>query len=141
MRTLLTLMIIAVLSISVANAGSHKAHGKQHATQVKSKHKAKPTQHHSASLKGIASEYHPKFQGRKTASGERYDRSKFTAAHKTLPMNSMIMVTNLKNGKHVKVRINDRGPHIKGRVLDMSGKAADVIALNGIAPVSYTIVR
>ena len=139
MRTLLTLLMISILSISVANAGSHKTHGKHHSTHVKSKH-AKPVQTNSV-LKGIASEYHPKFQGRKTASGERYDRTKFTAAHKSLPMNSMIMVTNLKNGKHVKVRINDRGPHIKGRVLDMSGKAADVIALNGIAPVSYTIVR
>ncbi len=72
----------------------------------------------------IASWYGPKFHGKLTANGEIYDQMAFTAAHKTLPFGTLLRVTNLKNNKSVIVRINDRGPYIKGRNLDLSKSAA-----------------
>ncbi len=76
------------------------------------------------SEKGIASYYADKFKGRKTASGETFRQSKMTAAHKTLPFGTKVRVKNLKNGRTVKVRINDRGPFVKGRIIDLSKRAA-----------------
>jgi rare lipoprotein A len=78
---------------------------------------------------GIASYYSDDFQGRKTASGEAYDKNKLTAAHKTLPFGTMIRVTRLDNNKSVVVRVNDRGPYISGRIVDLSRKAAQQIGL------------
>lgn len=71
-----------------------------------------------------ASWYGPKFHGKNTANGEVYDQYSFTAAHKKLPFGTMLKVTNPENGKFVVVRINDRGPYIKGRQLDLSKSAA-----------------
>lgn len=76
------------------------------------------------SQSGKASFYANKFNGRKTASGEKFRNSKLTAAHKTLPFGTKVKVTNLKNGKSVKVKINDRGPFVAGRIIDLSRKAA-----------------
>ena len=76
---------------------------------------------------GKASYYANNFNGRKTASGETFRNSKLTAAHKTLPFGTKVKVTNLKNGKSVKVRINDRGPFVTGRIIDLSKKAAKKI--------------
>jgi len=73
---------------------------------------------------GQASYYAEKFQGRSTASGEAYERSALTAAHRTLPFGTMVEVTNLGNGRTVTVRINDRGPFVKGRIIDLSYRAA-----------------
>jgi rare lipoprotein A len=73
---------------------------------------------------GKASFYAHRFHGRSTASGETYDESKMTAAHRTLPFGTRVRVTNLENGKAVTLRVNDRGPHRKGRVIDVSYKAA-----------------
>jgi rare lipoprotein A len=76
---------------------------------------------------GKASYYADKFNGRKTANGEIFHNSKFTAAHKTLPFGTRVKVTNLSNGKSVKVRINDRGPFVAGRMIDLSKTAAKKI--------------
>jgi rare lipoprotein A len=76
---------------------------------------------------GKASYYADKFEGSKTASGELYKRDLLTAAHRTLPFGTKIRVTNVKNNKSVVVKINDRGPHIKGRVVDLSRKAMDLL--------------
>jgi len=73
---------------------------------------------------GIASWYGPKFHGRKTASGEVFNMYALTAAHRTLPLGVRVRVTNLENGKSVIVRINDRGPFVKGRLIDLSYAAA-----------------
>ncbi len=91
---------------------------------------------------GMASWYGGKFQGRRTASGEIYDMYKLTAAHNTLPFNTLVEVENLDNGKRVRVRINDRGPFVKNRILDLSYKAAQRIGsdANGVAPVTLRIV-
>jgi len=74
--------------------------------------------------KGIASWYGDQFHGRPTASGERFDMHEVSAAHKTLPLNSMVEVTNLENGRSMTMRINDRGPFIDGRIIDLSREAA-----------------
>ncbi len=91
---------------------------------------------------GVASYYSDKFHGRKTASGERYDRNKLTAAHRTLPIGSQIEVVNLKNKNSVIVTINDRGPYAGKRALDLSYAAAKELGLvaMGVAPVTYSLV-
>lgn len=89
---------------------------------------------------GVASWYGKKFHGRKTASGERYNQNKMTAAHRTLPFGTRVRVKNRDNGKSVVVTINDRGPFKKGRVIDVSRAAAknlDMIG-SGTARVSIT---
>lgn len=73
---------------------------------------------------GKASYYADKFQGRRTASGEIFRQRRMTAAHKTLPFGTKVRVTNLSNGRSIKVRINDRGPFVAGRIIDLSKKAA-----------------
>jgi len=76
---------------------------------------------------GMASWYGKKFHGRKTASGERFNMYKMTAAHRTLPFGSKVKVTSIENKKSVVVRINDRGPFTKGRIIDLSYSAAKKI--------------
>ncbi|MFU2089031.1 septal ring lytic transglycosylase RlpA family protein [Avibacterium avium] len=78
---------------------------------------------------GVASYYQRMFAGRKTSNGEYYNPNSYTAAHKTLPLNSYALVTNLRNGKKVVVRINDRGPFVKGRIIDLSRKAANQLGI------------
>ncbi|WP_018617338.1 septal ring lytic transglycosylase RlpA family protein [Segetibacter koreensis] len=78
---------------------------------------------------GVASYYADKFQGRKTANGETFRQRKKTAAHRTLPFGTKVTVKNLSNGRTVKVRINDRGPFAKGRIIDLSKKAAKKIGM------------
>ncbi len=73
---------------------------------------------------GVASWYGPGFHGKETANGERYNQNKLTAAHRTLPLGTRAKVTNLENGKSVEVRINDRGPYVSMRVIDLSRAAA-----------------
>ncbi len=75
--------------------------------------------------RGKASYYADKFEGRPTASGEPYRANEYTAAHRKLPFGTMVRVTNVSNNKSVVVRINDRGPHIKGRIIDVSRSAAE----------------
>ena len=93
---------------------------------------------------GLASWYggNDGFEGKPTASGEIYDSSQMTAAHRDLPLGTVVDVTNLDNGKRVQVRINDRGPFVHGRVIDLSREAADQLGLlgPGVGPVRVTIV-
>ncbi|MBK9334462.1 MAG: septal ring lytic transglycosylase RlpA family protein [Ignavibacteria bacterium] len=88
---------------------------------------------------GEASWYGPGFQGRKTANGERFDTHEMTAAHKTLPFNTLVKVVNLSNDMSVVVRINDRGPFIRGRIIDLSKAAKMEIGMDGLAPVRIEI--
>ena len=91
---------------------------------------------------GIASYYGGKFHGRKTANGERFDMNALTAAHKTLPLGTKVRVTHVKTGKSVVVRINDRGPYVKGRVIDLSRRAARELGMiqKGLAKVRVEII-
>jgi len=79
---------------------------------------------HGPVQEGLASWYGPGLHGGRTASGERFDADDFTAAHPTLPLGSRVLVTNLANGRSVTVRINDRGPYVRGRTIDLSRAAA-----------------
>jgi rare lipoprotein A len=86
---------------------------------------------------GLASWYGARHHGKRTASGEIFDQDKFTAAHRTLPWGSIVKVINLDNGKWVEVRINDRGPFKKGRIIDLSRAAARALGMvkSGLSPV------
>jgi rare lipoprotein A len=80
---------------------------------------------------GVASYYGPELHGRRTASGERFDRNAMTAAHRTAPFGSRLVVTNLANGRSVTVRVNDRGPFVRGRIVDVSQSAAKQLGMTG----------
>ena len=92
---------------------------------------------------GVASCYHDKFHGRRTASGEPYDKDKFTTAHRFLPFGTMVMVRNIKTGDSVIVKVNDRGPFHKTRTLDLSKAAFLKIGdlRTGPIPVEYKILE
>lgn len=85
---------------------------------------------------GVASWYGPGFHGRKTANGERFDMNALTAAHRTLPLGTQVRVTNTHTGQSVVVRINDRGPYVGQRVIDLSKASAQAIGIAGVAKVS-----
>jgi rare lipoprotein A len=91
---------------------------------------------------GIASYYGPGFHGRRTASGERFDSQALTAAHRSLPFGTRLKVTNQSNGRSVVIRINDDGPHIPGRIIDLSAGAFARIAStgSGLAKVCFRMV-
>jgi rare lipoprotein A len=92
---------------------------------------------------GVASWYGPGFHGKQTANGERFNQDDLTAAHKTLPFNTLVRVVNVDNGKSVVVRINDRGPYAKNRIIDLSREAAKKIDMlnSGTARVRLFLVR
>ncbi|GAB3203033.1 rare lipoprotein A [Pontibacter aydingkolensis] len=92
---------------------------------------------------GKASYYSRKLQGRKMANGEPYRRGKLTAAHKTLPFGTKVKVTNLQNNQTVKVKITDRGPYAKGRIVDLSEAAAKKIGSvkAGVVPVKMKVIK
>lgn len=94
-------------------------------------------------MEGIASWYGEDFHGRLTASGEVYDMYAMTAAHKTLPLGTVVKVHNLENGKTVEVKVNDRGPYVKGRIIDLSRTAGRALEIRGAgtAKVKLEIVR
>lgn len=93
-------------------------------------------------LQGIASYYSDYHHGRLTANGERFNMHDLTAAHRTLPLGSKVKVTNLKTGKSVIVKINDRGPYVKGRVIDLSKAAAGNLGIlsSGLGQVKIDVI-
>ena len=90
---------------------------------------------------GKASWYGPRFHGKKTASGKRFNQHALTAAHRRLPLGTRVKVTNLKNGKTVKVKINDRGPYHDGRIIDLSRAAAERLSMDGVTRVSIEVLN
>ena len=97
----------------------------------------------SDTFSGQASWYGAQHQGKKTASGERFNQHALTAAHRTLAFGTRVKVTNTRNNKSVTVRVNDRGPYIKGRIIDLSRAAANKIDMlnSGVAPVRLQVLR
>lgn len=93
----------------------------------------------SQAQSGVASHY--SHAGRKTANGERANPSGMTAAHRTLPFGSRVRVTNRRNGRSIVVRINDRGPFVRGRIIDLTTAGARALGFTGLAPVSLSVVR
>jgi rare lipoprotein A len=113
-----TLLVAAgafILSLSVSNISAHAAGS------------------------GIASIYN--YAGKKTANGERANPRGLTAAHKTLPFGTKVRVTNVRNGRSVVVRINDRGPFVRGRVIDVTPAGAAVLGFSGLTQVSLAVVN
>mgnify|MGYP000025202008 CR=1 FL=1 len=103
---------------------------------------ASPSPGHHEEERGQASYYSDRLAGRSTASGEPYDPKELTAAHRTLPFGTIVRVWRPKNNRAVEVRINDRGPHTKGRILDLSRRGAEEIGLvrDGVDDVVLTVV-
>ena len=89
---------------------------------------------------GVASRYARSLHGRLTANGERYNHNAITAAHRSLPFGTLVRVANTRNGQAIIVRINDRGPFVRGRQLDLSGEAARRLGFSGLARIQYEIV-
>jgi len=121
------------LLVSFAGVADAKVRSKPHSTLAK--------QHSGGS--GMASVYASKrdgYAGRRTASGERVQSGALTAAHKTLPFGTMVRVTNRRNNQSVVVRINDRGPFVRGRVIDLTPAGARAIGFSGLAPVSLAVL-
>lgn len=102
-----------------------------------------PREQYDLTETGIASWYGPGFDGKKTANGEIFDSSELTAAHRTLQMPSLVRVTNLDNGRSLIVRVNDRGPYKRGRIIDLSAKAAELLDFKGpgTAKVKLQVLR
>ena len=101
-----------------------------------------PSEDYEYAETGIASWYGPGFHGKRTANGATYDQSALTAAHRTLPMPSIVRVTNLENGRSLKLRVNDRGPFAKNRIIDVSKRAAELLGFQqkGTAKVRVEIL-
>ena len=155
LKTLLNLTVLTLFAIITsfsAHADTHKMYGIQgdklsiitkvpspSTYSVKGQTYTTKTEDDAKSYtkEGMASYYHLKFNGRRTASGDVYNSTQFTAAHKTLPINSYALVTNLHNNRKVIVRINDRGPFSDKRLIDLSHAAAKEIGLisRGMGPV------
>lgn len=91
---------------------------------------------------GIASYYHDSLHGNKTASGQIYNKNKMSAAHKSLPLGSKVRVTDVRTGKSIVVRVNDRGPFVKGRIIDLSRRAAAELGMikKGITRVKVEVL-
>ncbi|HOY70606.1 MAG TPA: septal ring lytic transglycosylase RlpA family protein [Methylotenera sp.] len=132
LRYLILLFTLSVLLFSPLQSDA-KSKQKQHTKTVKVQ----------KSQVGVASFYAKKFHGRRTASGEIFNNNDLTAAHLTLPFGTKVKVTRLKTGKSVIVRINDRGPHVRGRIIDLSYGAAKKIGLvqAGTARVRIEVVQ
>lgn len=135
-KTIKSFFVIFVLTISynVVKAEEIEKVKEDSTTVAKQERKNKKV--------GFASFYSKQHHGRKTASGEKFNMFNLTAAHKTLPFGTRIRVTNIKNGKSVCVTINDRGPFIKGRIIDLSFGAAKKLDMvkTGTAKISYEII-
>ncbi len=137
-RRLPTLLVLtAALLAADCGGGSPRFMSRERETE------APPVATTTHQLTGIASYYADDFHGRKTASGETYDMHALTAAHRTLPLGSTVRVKNLDNNRSVVVRINDRGPFKKDRLIDLSLAAAEEIGLiaDGTAPVELQIIE
>ena len=129
-----------------AHVPSNRAASATHKSKRYASHKARGTKHTASrsysgggEFSGMASYY---WEGQQTASGVRFNPNAMTAAHKTLPFGTKVRVTNRNNGRSVVVTINDRGPFIKGRVIDLSLAAAGAVGMkgSGVAPVSVSVI-
>jgi len=137
------LVLVLLLAFAVGcGAAPHKK--TTHSSKRRGKKKSTPKVPAviGSTQRGKATWYGSHSQGGPTASGERVDKNKMTAAHKTLPMNTRVRVTHEKTGKSVVVRINDRGPYGKGRIIDLSPAAAKKLGIldEGVAPVVIEVV-
>ncbi|MDP7059637.1 MAG: septal ring lytic transglycosylase RlpA family protein [Candidatus Marinimicrobia bacterium] len=122
---------------------SSPRYGQRNSSRLKTKDASGKVTKHRKSMTGVTSFYAEDFHGKVTANGETYDMYGLTAAHKTLPFNTLIRVTNMDNKKSVVLRVNDRGPYAKGRILDCSYGAAVKLGFigNGTAKVKIEVME
>lgn len=106
----------------------------------RSKHSHHSTEHSGGGLASMYGSSRDGYAGGRTASGERVHSGALTAAHRSLPFGTMVRVTNRRNNRSVVVRINDRGPFVRGRVIDLTPAGAHAIGMSGLAPVSLAVV-
>ena len=132
MKTWLAGLCLASVALILGGCASHSSGPGQ-----------SPGQGAYAAQQGQAAYYSDAYQGKRTANGERYDRNALTAAHRSLPFGTRVNVTNLDNGRDVTVRINDRGPFTRGRIIDLSRRAAQQLGMirSGTAPVRVTVLN
>nr|WP_245408752.1 septal ring lytic transglycosylase RlpA family protein [Variibacter gotjawalensis] len=126
-------LAVALCSLAVLAPATGEAKTRKKA------HKHHVHKNYGNSHSGMASWYG--HTGNRTANGERTNLGGLTAAHRTLPMGTRVRVTNTRNGRSVVVRINDRGPFIRGRVIDLTPAGARAIGMSGLAPVSLSVVN
>jgi rare lipoprotein A len=137
MRKFGYLVLTGSLIFSMTGLAEAKGHSRH------SRHPAQSGTPSQSSNSGIASVYASKgdhYSSGRTASGERVQSGALTAAHRSLPFGTMVRVTNRHNSKSVVVRINDRGPFVRGRVIDLTPAGARAIGFSGLAPVSLSVV-
>jgi len=143
-ESLAVLFAVASLGAGAASGpnSSEAAKASKATAQAVSRQAKKPSKNSPYEV-GTASWYGEYFQGRDTASGEPYDMYGFTAAHPSLPLGTFVRVTNLRNGRAVVVRINDRGPVVEGRIIDVSYNTARVLGFEtrGLQQVRLDLVR
>jgi|SRR5579872_185023 len=138
MNRVLSILMAALFLVANVGAAPVPDHP---VSQVKAKIKASPSAPKPYQI-GKASWYGKQFHGRATASGEGFDMFDLTAAHRQLPLGTLVKVTDLRNGKWIIVRINDRGPYIKGRIMDLSYSAARMLDFHaGVERVRLDIVE
>lgn len=135
------LFVVPVIAESVYGLGSEEISLEQNALVIDSLHTQEPPGLEPEVM--VATYYGNKFHGRRTASGEIYNQYHLTCAHKSLPFDTQLIVTNPNNGKTVEVRVNDRGPFTRGRDIDLSYAAAKEIGiiLQGVAPVEVIVIH
>ena len=129
--------------ISVMSCGPSIAYGDYINSEGMTRKQIEAIKDHPQVQIGIASYYGSKFHKKRTANGEIFNMNKVSAAHKTYPLGTKVKVTNMKNGKSIKLTINDRGPYVKGRIIDLSYKAARKIDFvnQGTTKVRIDVIR
>ena len=130
----LGIFALGSLLISLAGVADAKTRSKPHHSTHAATHSG------GAGMASVYASRRDGYAGRRTASGERVQSGALTAAHKSLPFGTMVRVTNRRNSKSVVVRINDRGPFVRGRVIDLTPAGARAIGFSGLAPVTLAVV-
>ena len=145
-RSVLSLFIFILLAgctnISQKNISASADHDTNSSYRLKGKNYKVMNSSRNYAEQGTASWYGRKFHKKRTSSGERYNMYKLTAAHKTLPLSTYVLVTNLVNGRQVVVKVNDRGPFVSNRLIDLSYAAAKKLGMIGLgtAPVEIKAI-
>ena len=140
LRVLSQTAAVLVFTTALGAAPGNSTPESQQGAPGQTQETIKPTKTRKSQV-GKASWYGRIFQHKKTASGEPYDMNQFTAAHRTLPLGSWVKVTDLKTDRSVVVRINDRGPVLKNRIIDLSYSAAKMLGMGGVDRVQLDVIE
>ena len=138
-----TNIIFALIIVSIIGCGPSIAYGDYVNSNGMSRKEIEAIKNHPRVQIGVASYYGSKFHKKRTANGEIFNMYKVSAAHKTLPLGTKVRVINLENGRSLTMKINDRGPYVKGRVIDLSYKAAQKLGFvnQGTTKVRIEVLR